>query len=110
MLDFIIIGGAQAGLSMAFELKKQNKKYLIVDGGTEIGGSWLNRWDSLTLFTPSEYNNLSGLDFDAPKGYYPNKNEVAEYFKSYVEKFEIPIQFNTLITNVKRTSEGFELK
>lgn len=109
MLDFIIIGGAQAGLSMAYELKQQNKSYLVVDGGTEIGGSWLSRWDSLTLFTPSEYNNLAGLDFDAPKGYYPNKNEVAEYFKSYVEKFDIPIQFNTLITNVKRTSEGFEL-
>ena len=110
MLDFIIIGAAQAGLSMAYELKKLNKTYLVVDGGKEIGGSWLSRWDSLTLFTPTEYNHMSGLKFDAPKGHYPNKYEVAEYFKSYVDKFEIPIQFNTLITNVKKTSNGFELE
>ena len=63
MLDFVIIGGAQAGLSMAYHLKKMNKKFIVVDGGDEIGSSWLNRWDSLKLFTPSEYNNLPGLDF-----------------------------------------------
>ena len=110
MLDYIIIGAAQAGLSMAYELKKMGKTYLIVDGGKEVGGSWLSRWDSLTLFTPTEYNHLSGLKFDAPKGHYPDKYEVAKYFKSYVEKFDIPIQFNTLITSAKKTAEGFELE
>lgn len=107
MLDFIIIGAAQAGLSMAYELKKMEKTYLIVDGGKEIGGSWLSRWDSLTLFTPTEYNNLPGLDFDAAKGHYPDKYEVANYFKLYVDKFEIPIQFNTLITSVKKREGNF---
>ncbi len=110
MLDFVIIGGAQAGLSMAYHLKKMNKKFIVVDGGDEIGSSWLNRWDSLKLFTPSEYNNLPGLDFDAPKGYYPNKIEVANYFKSYVKEFDIPIQLNTLITSVRKTENGFHIE
>lgn len=109
MIDCVVIGGAQAGLSMAYHLKKMGKNFLVVDGEKEIGASWLNRWDSLKLFTPTEYNHLPGFEFKAPKGYYPDKFEVANYFKSYVEEFQIPIQFNTLITSVRKTKEGFHV-
>ena len=109
MLDYVVIGGAQAGLSMAYHLDKLNLKYLVVDGGDEIGGSWLNRWDSLKLFTPTEYNHLPGLKFKAPKNHYPSKFEVADYFKSYVKNFKIPVQLNTLVTSVRKTADGFQL-
>lgn len=107
MLDFVIIGGAQAGLSMVYHLKKMEKSFIVVDGEEEIGASWLNRWDSLRLFTPTEYNHLPGLKFNAPKGHYPSKYEVSNYFKSYVKKFDIPVQLNTLITSIKKSVKGF---
>ncbi|WBX72503.1 flavin-containing monooxygenase [Tenacibaculum retecalamus] len=107
MLDYVIIGGAQAGLSMAYHLKKMNKKFLVIDGEKEIGASWLNRWDSLKLFTPTEYNHLPGMKFDAPKGHYPTKFEVSNYFKLYVEKFDIPLQLDTLIKSVRKNENGF---
>ena len=107
MLDYVIIGGAQAGLSMAYHLKKMNKKFIVVDGEKEIGASWLNRWNSLKLFTPTEYNHLPGLKFDAAKGHYPTKFEVSNYFKNYVKEFDIPVQLNTLITSVKKTKKCF---
>jgi putative flavoprotein involved in K+ transport len=110
MLDYVIIGSAQAGLSMAYHLKKMSKNFIVVDGEKEIGASWLNRWDSLKLFTPTEYNHLPGFKFDAPKGYYPDKFEVANYFKSYVKEFDIPIQFNTLIQSVRKTNKGFHVE
>jgi putative flavoprotein involved in K+ transport len=107
MLDYVVIGGAQAGLAMAYHLKKMKKKFIVVDGEKEIGASWLNRWDSLKLFTPTEYNHLPGLKFNAPKEHYPTKYEVANYFKLYVEKFKIPMQLNTLVTLVRKTEKGF---
>ena len=107
MFDFVIIGGAQAGLSMAYHLKKMDKKFIVVDSEKEIGASWLNRWDSLKLFTPTEYNYLPELKFDAPKGHYPTKTEVANYFKKYVKEFQIPVQLNTLVTSVRKTENGF---
>jgi len=107
MLDYVVIGGAQAGLSIAYHLKTMDKKFIVLDGENEIGASWLNRWDSLKLFTPTEYNHLPGLKFNAQKGHYPTKVEVANYFKSYVEKFQIPLQLNTLVKSVRKTEKGF---
>jgi putative flavoprotein involved in K+ transport len=109
MLDYVVIGAAQAGLSMAYHLKEMNKTFLILDGEKEVGASWLNRWDSLKLFTPTEYNHLPGLKFAAPQGHYPTKFEVANYFKSYVDKFQFPIQLNTLVTAVRKTERGFQI-
>ena len=110
MLDFIVVGAAQAGLAMAYHLKEQGKSFLVVDKESEVGASWLNRWDSLTLFTPSEFNNMPGMKFPAEKGHYPSKTEVAEYFKDYVEKFDIPIQLHTLVENISNYNDHFLLK
>ena len=109
MLDFIIIGAAQAGLSMAYYLKQQGKSYLVLDKEDEIGASWLNRWDSLTLFTPTEFNHLAGMPFPAKKGYYPNKYEVASYFKTYVNEFSIPVQLNCLVEKIEKRDGKFIL-
>lgn len=110
MLDYVVIGGAQAGLSMAYHLKIMEKKFVVIDGENEIGASWLNRWDSLKLFTPTEYNHLPGLKFDAAKGHYPTKFEVANYFKLYVDKFKIPMMLNTLVSSVRKTEKCFYVR
>ena len=107
--DYIIVGAAQAGLSMAYELKQLNKKILILDKESEVGASWLRRWDSLKLFTPTEFNNLKGLEFPAKKGHYPNKYEVADYFKKYVAKFNFPLQLNTLVEHIDKKDGIFKL-
>jgi len=102
MLDFIIVGAAQAGLSMAYRLQQSGMNFLILDKEEEVGASWLNRWDSLELFTPTEFNHLEGLKFPAAKGHYPNKYEVADYFKKYVEKFNFPVKLNTLVEKIEK--------
>jgi putative flavoprotein involved in K+ transport len=107
MYDFIIIGGGQAGLSMGYQLKKLDNSFLILDKESEIGASWLNRWDSLQLFTPTEFNHLEGLAFPAPKGHYPDKYEVADYFKSYVDYFDLPVQLDTLVKKVDKNKGVF---
>ncbi|WBL24019.1 flavin-containing monooxygenase [Zunongwangia sp. HRR-M8] len=107
MLDFIIIGAAQAGLAMAYYLKQAGYNFIILDKEEEIGASWLNRWDSLKLFTPTEFNHLPGMDFPSEKGHYPSKTEVANYFKLYAEKFDFPIQLNTLVTSVSKEKSTF---
>ncbi len=110
MKDYIIIGAGQAGLAMAYYLTKQKLNFLIVDANAEIGAPWLKRWDSLKLFTPSEFNNLPGLDFPHKKGHYANKYEVADYLKKYVELFKIPVEFNQKIISLRKHNNIFTIK
>ncbi len=110
MRDFIIIGAAQAGLSIAYYLKQNQRDFLILDKEKQIGASWLNRWDSLTLFTPSEFNNLPGMECPTPTGYYPSKEDVANYFKEYARKFDFPIQLETLVEGLEKKTGYFEVK
>jgi len=110
MRDFIVIGAGQAGMAMAYYLTQNKQDFLVVDANRDIGAPWLKRWDSLKLFTVSEYNHLPGLSFPHPKGYYANKYDVANYLKSYVEKFKIPIDFNQKIKSLKKVDDYFVLE
>ena len=109
MKDAIIIGAGQAGLSIGREMQKAGYDFLILDSAKEIGASWLKRWDSLKLFTPTEYNHLQDLEFPMENGAYPDKYQVADYFKKYVEHFNLPVVLSTLVQKVSKTDETFTL-
>jgi putative flavoprotein involved in K+ transport len=38
----------------------------VLEAGPELGHTWRNRWDSLQLFTPGQYDALPGMAFPAP--------------------------------------------
>ncbi|WP_234423336.1 MULTISPECIES: flavin-containing monooxygenase [Aquimarina] len=109
ILDSIIIGAGQSGLAAAYYLKQLNRNFVVIDSNSEIGESWLKRWSSLKLFTPSQYNNLPGYDFPSPKGHYPNKYEVAEYLKMYAKKLELTVLFNRTASAIKKEKDVFEI-
>jgi putative flavoprotein involved in K+ transport len=110
MFDYIIVGAGQAGLAMAYQLKQVNANFLMLDSEDEIGASWLKRWDSLKLFTPTEFNHLPGMSFPAAKGHYPDKHDVANYFKSYVEKFNLPVQLGKKVLKVNKLNNTFDVQ
>jgi len=61
LLDVAVIGGGQAGLAIAWHLARQQLRFVVLDAGPEIGHTWRSRWDSLTLFTPAQYDALPGM-------------------------------------------------
>jgi cation diffusion facilitator CzcD-associated flavoprotein CzcO len=81
--DVIVVGGGQAGLAMAWHLKRQGRRFLVLDAGPQIGHTWRSRWDSLVLFTPAQYDALPGMAFPAPADTYPTKEQVAGYLQAY---------------------------
>lgn len=103
----IIIGAGQAGLSAAYYLEQAGVNYIVLDKGSEVGEIWSNRWDSLTLFTRSEYNCLPGLDFPPTESYYPGKDHVAAYLRSYVNHHELNVQLDTTVSRVTKVDDLF---
>jgi putative flavoprotein involved in K+ transport len=108
--DVIVIGAGQAGLAMGYYLKKLGLNFVLLERAQRVGDSWRNRYDSLTLFTPAEYDSLPGLNFPALKGSYPNKNQVADYLESYAKHFALPVQLQTKIETLEKRGDGFHLQ
>jgi putative flavoprotein involved in K+ transport len=110
LYDTIVIGAGQAGLASAYYLKRARSRFLVLDGGGQIGESWLRRWDSLRLFTPVRYNSLPGLPFPGERYALPVKDAVARYLESYVGHFALPVRLNTRVSSLVRGADGFVIR
>ena len=106
-LDVVIIGGSQAGLVVAYYLRARGLRFALLDAGPEIGHVWKSRWDSLALFTPTQYSGLPGMDFPAAHDAYPSKDEVVAYLQSYASTFDLPVRPNASVTSVTRNGDGY---
>jgi putative flavoprotein involved in K+ transport len=109
-LDAIVVGGGQAGLAMAWRLKQQGQRFVVLDAGPAIGHTWRSRWDSLVLFTPARYDALPGMPFPVPAETYPTKDQVADYLQAYTAAFELPVRLNSPVSRLTRTGDLFEVR
>jgi putative flavoprotein involved in K+ transport len=105
----IIIGAGQAGLAAGYHLLKAREDFIIIDTAENIGDSWRKRWDSLRLFTPSQYDGLPGFPFPASRNTLPTKDETADYLEKYVEKFKLPVHMGETVNHLSRTESEFEI-
>ncbi|WP_044208376.1 ArsO family NAD(P)H-dependent flavin-containing monooxygenase [Flammeovirga sp. OC4] len=92
IFDVIIIGGGQAGLSVAYFLNRHGLKFLILDDNQKAGGAWNKAWDSLQLFSPGVYSSLSGWMLPPPEKEYPTKQEFITYLEKYEKRYDFPVQ------------------
>ena len=109
MINVAIIGAGQAGLATAFYLKQRGVAAVLFEGSPEVGTSWRKRYDSLKLFTLSQYSSLPGLPFPAPADHYPTKDEVADYLKCYSAHYALDVRTGTSVSRVTRTADEFQL-
>jgi putative flavoprotein involved in K+ transport len=104
--DVIIIGAGQAGLALGHHLARRHANFLIVDAGPEVGAAWRNRWDSLRLFSPAQYDSLPGMPFPAPADTHPGKDQVADYLAGYARHFALPVRLNSPVLALHREADG----
>ncbi len=103
----IVIGGGQAGLSVGYHLAKRGVSFVILDANPRIGDAWRQRWDSLRLFTPAQFDGLDGLPFPAPSGTFPTKNEMADYLEGYARHFNLPIRTGVKVDRLTRSGRTY---
>jgi putative flavoprotein involved in K+ transport len=105
--DAIIIGAGQAGLATGYYLKQQGLRFLILEQAAVPGYSWRTRYDSLVLFTPSQYSSLPGLPFLLPKDVCPNKQQIADYLAQYARFHELPLVSWQRVVRLSRADHLF---
>src|SRR3546814_18469894 len=105
-VDVVVIGAGQAGLAAGYHLSSTDRSFVILDSSERVGDVWRKRWESLSLFTPAEFNGLPGLSFPAPPKHFPTKADMADSLEAYVERFDLPVRLRTTVTPVARPAHG----
>ena len=59
-LDVAVIGAGQAGLAVAYYLRRTSLRFALFDAEPEPGGAWRHGWESLRLFSPARYSSMPG--------------------------------------------------
>ena len=85
----LIVGGGQAGLSVAARLKELAVDALIVDRHERIGDNWRKRYHALELHNETWANHLPVMPFPDFWPTYLSKDKLANWFESYVETLEL---------------------
>lgn len=108
MIDLIIIGAGPAGITAAYEAKKANLCYLVIEKGL-IGNTIYNYPIGLTVFsTPKELEIVdNSLKSVRPK---PTREELLSYYTRFTLENNLNIQTEETVINVTKLNEGFSVK
>ena len=87
--DVLVVGGGQAGLSIAARLTQLGVDTLIVDRNKRVGDNWRNRYHALTLHNQLHVNHLPYMPFPPTWPTYIPKDMLALWFESYAAAMEL---------------------
>ena len=87
--NVLVVGGAQAGLSIAARLNQLGVDTLVVEKWPRIGDSWRKRYHSLALHNSIHLNHLPYMEFPPTWPKYIPKDMLGNWFEFYADAMEI---------------------
>jgi cation diffusion facilitator CzcD-associated flavoprotein CzcO len=90
VLDSVVVGAGQAGLSASYHLKRLGLDHVVLDAEQAAGGAWQHRWDSLSM------DDVHGVA-DLPDGRAPGRGRdranqvVPDWFAAYEREHDLPV-------------------
>ena len=106
LLDAVVIGAGQAGLSAAYHLRRRGMDDVVVlDAEDGPGGAWRHRWDSLTMATVNGIRELPDAPAPEVGGDVPANIAVPAYFAEYEERFDLRVHRPVRVSRVERIGE-----
>jgi cation diffusion facilitator CzcD-associated flavoprotein CzcO len=91
----LVVGGGQAGLTIAARLQMLQIDTLIVDRELRIGDNWRRRYHALTLHNQVQVNHMPYMPFPPSWPVYIPKDKLANWFETYVEALELNVWTET---------------
>ena len=107
VLDSVVIGAGQAGLSASHHLQRLGIDHLVLDANAAAGGAWQHRWDALTMADVHGVAELPGTDKPTAMPYQRANVAVPRYFGAYETAFGLPVVRPATVVAVTRSAGGF---
>ena len=105
--DTIVIGAGQAGLATGYHLARRGVDFVILESHERVGDVWRNRFDSLKLYSPAQYDGLPGMPMPMPRWTWPGKHEMADYLEAYVATFELPVRTGIQVDGLAKAGDEY---
>ena len=95
----LVVGAAQAGLSVAARLTLLGVDTLVVDREARVGDSWRRRYHALTLHNETRVNHLPYMPFPRSWPVFIPKDMLGNWFEIYAEAMELNVWTSTELTS-----------
>ena len=105
VLDSVVIGAGQAGLSTSYHLSRRGIDHVVLDADEAPGGAWQHRWDSLTMH---DVHGIAALpDAEPPDERVGRANQaVPAYFAAYERTHRLPVVRPVRVDSVTDREDG----
>lgn len=106
----VVVGGGQAGLSVAHCLQKRGLRPLVLERH-RIGHAWARqRWESFCLVTPNWQCRLPDFPYDGddPDGFM-GREEIVRYVQRFADHIQVPVREGVAVNRLQASGSGFRL-
>ena len=105
VLDSVVIGAGQAGLSTSYHLRRLGIDHVVLDADAAPGGAWQHRWDSLGM--PDVHGIAALPDAVRPEADAGRANQVVPaYFAAYERAHHLPVRHAVRVQEVTEAGGG----
>jgi len=101
-----VIGGGPGGLAVAYALRAQGVRAVVLERGERVGTSWRRHYDRLHLHTTRRLSSLPGLPMPRSFGRWVSRDDVVRYLDKYAEHHELEVVTSVEVSRVERTADG----
>ena len=126
---YLILGAGAAGLQMAYCLAQAGQRYLVLESGAAAGSFFaqyprhrklisINKvhtgFDDAEKNLRWDWNSLLCEDDAMPfkrysKKYWPHADDLVRYLGDFATEHDLAVRYDTDVTRVERTAQGFAL-
>ncbi|WP_121255395.1 FAD-dependent oxidoreductase [Nocardioides ferulae] len=106
MLDAVVVGAGQAGLSTSYHLQRRGLQHVVLDADPQPGGAWRHRWDSLTMHDVHGVAALPGAEPPHGDPAEPANTAIPAYFARYEREHALPVLRPVRVDRVEELRRG----
>jgi putative flavoprotein involved in K+ transport len=101
-----VIGGGPGGLAVAYALRTQGLRAVVLEKSDGVGASWRRHYDRLRLHTTRRLSALPGLPMPRRFGRWVSRDDVVRYLEKYAEVHRLEIVTGVEVSRVERSADG----
>lgn len=106
----VIVGAGPCGLAIARQLAHQQRlDPLVLDRAPAPASAWRGRYDGFRLNTCGYWSHLPGQPIPRRYGRWPRRDDMVDYFDSYVRRQRLRLGLGVTVTRIDRDESRWQL-